>query len=44
MFPPDALRTAVVAPLALVDAGHEIPIEAPRELPAMIDAFLADVG
>jgi len=49
MFPPDALRAAVVAPLAgaqlaLVDAGHEIPIEAPRELAAMIDAFLADLG
>ena len=46
MFPPDALRAAVVAPLAgarlaLVDCGHEVPIEAPRELAALIEAFLA---
>lgn len=49
MFPPDALRAGVVAPLAqarleLIDCGHEIPIEAPRELAALIDAFLADLG
>ncbi len=49
MFPPDALRAAVVAPLAqarleIIDCGHEIPIEAPRELAALIDAFLADLG
>jgi non-heme chloroperoxidase len=46
MFPPDALRAAVVPPLAgarlaLIDCGHEIPIEAPRELAALIEAFLA---
>jgi non-heme chloroperoxidase len=46
MFPPDALRVAVVAPLAgarlaLVDCGHEVPFEAPRELAALIEAFLA---
>jgi non-heme chloroperoxidase len=46
MFPPDALRAAVVAPLAgarleLVDCGHEVPIEAPHELAALIEAFLA---
>ena len=49
MFPPDALRAAVVGPLAnaqleIIDCGHEIPIEAPRELAALIDAFLADLG
>jgi non-heme chloroperoxidase len=49
MFPPDALRAAVVPPLAgarleLIDCGHEIPIEAPRELAALIEAFVADLG
>jgi len=49
MFSPDALRAAVVAPLAhaqleIIDCGHEIPIEAPRELAALIDAFLTDLG
>jgi pimeloyl-ACP methyl ester carboxylesterase len=49
MFGPDALRAAVVAPLAgarlaLIDCGHEIPIEAPRELAALIEAFLAGLG
>ena len=46
MFGPDALRAGVVAPLprarlALLDCGHEIPLEAPRELAALIEAFLA---
>jgi non-heme chloroperoxidase len=49
MFTPDTLRAAVVAPLArarlaLVDCGHEVPIEAPRELAALIEAFLAGLG
>jgi non-heme chloroperoxidase len=49
MFPPDVLRAAVVPPLAgarlaLIDCGHEIPIEAPHELAALIEAFLAGVG
>jgi non-heme chloroperoxidase len=49
MFPPDALRAGVVAPLprarlALVDAGHEVPVERPRELAALIEAFLAALG
>jgi non-heme chloroperoxidase len=49
MFSPDALRAGVVAPLprarlALVDAGHEVPIERPRELAALIEAFLAALG
>jgi pimeloyl-ACP methyl ester carboxylesterase len=48
MFPPDMLRGAVVPPLAgarleLIDCGHEIPIEAPRELAAQIEAFLAEL-
>ncbi len=46
MFPPETLRTAVVAPLAgarlvLVDSGHEIPMEAPDELAALIEDFVA---
>ena len=49
MFAPDTLRAGVVAPLArarlaLVDCGHEIPLEAPRELAAVIEAFLAGLG
>jgi pimeloyl-ACP methyl ester carboxylesterase len=45
MFTPDMLRTAVVPPLAgarleLVDCGHEIPIEAPGELAALIEGFV----
>jgi hypothetical protein len=49
MFGPAALRAAVVAPLArarlaLIDCGHEIPLEAPRELAAVIEAFLAGLG
>jgi pimeloyl-ACP methyl ester carboxylesterase len=49
MFPPDALRAGVVAPLprarlALIDCGHEIPIEAPQALAALIEAFLAGRG
>ncbi len=46
MFPPDMLRGAVVPPLAgarleLIDCGHEVPIEAPRELAALIEDFVA---
>ncbi len=49
MFTPDALRAAVVSPLAgarlaLVGCGHEIPIEAPRELAALIEAYLAGLA
>jgi pimeloyl-ACP methyl ester carboxylesterase len=46
IFGPDALRDGVVAALpqarlALLDCGHEIPLEAPGELAAVIEAFLA---
>jgi pimeloyl-ACP methyl ester carboxylesterase len=49
MFPPEALRDAVVAPLpsarlASLDAGHEIPVERPQELARLIEAFLAGRG
>ena len=45
MFPPELLRDAVVASLpgarlALLDAGHEIAIEVPGQLAALIEAFL----
>ena len=47
MFPPDLLRDAVVAPLPsarleLLDAGHEIPIELPSQLAALVEAFVAE--
>jgi pimeloyl-ACP methyl ester carboxylesterase len=46
MLAPDFLRQEVVqkipgARLALVDSGHEIPIELPGELAALIEAFIA---
>jgi non-heme chloroperoxidase len=46
IFSPEDLRQGVVAPLsgarlALVDCSHEIPIEKPQELAALIEAFLA---
>jgi len=46
IFTPDLLRDAIVAQipgarLALLDCGHEIPLEKPRELAALIEAFLA---
>jgi pimeloyl-ACP methyl ester carboxylesterase len=45
MFPPDALRDGVVAPLArarleIIDCGHEIPIEAPAELAELVTGFI----
>jgi non-heme chloroperoxidase len=47
MFPPDLLREGVVGPLPsarleLLDAGHEIPIELPRQLAALVTAFVAE--
>jgi 3-oxoadipate enol-lactonase/4-carboxymuconolactone decarboxylase len=49
MFTPEMLRATMVdaipgARLAVVDCGHEIPFERPRELAALIEAFLAGVS
>lgn len=49
IFSPEALRQGVVAQLArarlaVLDSNHEIPIEAPKELAAVIQAFLAGLG
>jgi pimeloyl-ACP methyl ester carboxylesterase len=46
LFTPQLLRDALVnqipgARLAVVECGHEIPLERPRELAALIEAFLA---
>ena len=47
MFPPDALRNGVVAPLArarleILDCGHEIPVESPTELAGLITGFIEE--
>jgi pimeloyl-ACP methyl ester carboxylesterase len=49
MFSPDYLRHGVAGPLpharmALLDCGHEIPLEKPADLAAVIEAFLAGLG
>lgn len=49
IFTPEALREGVVAPLprarlALLDSNHEIPVEQPRELVALIEDFLTELG
>ena len=49
MLPPDLLREEIVrktpaARLAVLDCGHEIPLEQPRETAALIQAFVAGVG
>ena len=49
MFPPEALRHGVAGPIAgarfaVLDSNHEIPIERPRELAAVIEAFVAGLG
>jgi pimeloyl-ACP methyl ester carboxylesterase len=46
LFTPELLRATLVdriagARLVLVDCGHEIPLERPREFTALIEAFLA---
>jgi pimeloyl-ACP methyl ester carboxylesterase len=46
IFTPDVLRAGVVGPLpkarlALLDCGHEIPVEMPAELAAVTEGFLA---
>jgi 3-oxoadipate enol-lactonase len=48
MFTPELLREAVAAPLPdarleLLDAGHEIAIELPGELAALVEGFLAQL-
>jgi pimeloyl-ACP methyl ester carboxylesterase len=49
MFTPDFMRDGVAGPirgarLDLLDCGHEIPIELPRELAALTEAFVAEVA
>jgi pimeloyl-ACP methyl ester carboxylesterase len=49
MFRPDAVRDGIAAPppnarVELLDCGHDVPIERPRELAALIETFLAEVG
>jgi pimeloyl-ACP methyl ester carboxylesterase len=49
MLPLDVLREAIVrttpaARLAVLDCGHEIPLEQPRETAAMIQAFVAGLA
>src|SRR5262249_28738769 len=49
IFSPEVLRHGVSGPiagarLALLDSNHEIPIERPRELAAVIEGFLAGLG
>jgi pimeloyl-ACP methyl ester carboxylesterase len=49
MFTPEILRNGIVAQipgarLALLDCAHEIPLEKPRELAALIEAFLAGLN
>lgn len=48
IFSPDALRGWAAsmprARLALLDSNHEIPIEQPRELAALLEAFIAGLG
>ena len=46
LLPPEVLRSAIVqaipgARLAVVDCGHEIPLERPQETAALLEAFLA---
>jgi pimeloyl-ACP methyl ester carboxylesterase len=46
IFTPDVLRAGVLAPLpqarlALLECGHEIPVELPQQLAAVTEGFLA---
>jgi pimeloyl-ACP methyl ester carboxylesterase len=48
MFSPEMLREGVTdlipgATLKLLECGHEIPVERPRELAALIEAFVAEL-
>ena len=48
IFGPETLRAVVAAipgsRLALLDCNHEIPIERPRELAGLLEAFQAGLG
>jgi pimeloyl-ACP methyl ester carboxylesterase len=49
MMTPDYLRQEIVqrisgARLVVIDSGHEIPMERPTELAAVIEAFVAGLG
>ena len=47
-FTPEVLRDGVAGPLGarlvLLDCGHEVPLEQPLELAALIESFLAGLG
>ena len=49
LFTPELLHATIVsqihgARMAVIDCGHEIGLEAPRELAAVVEAFLAGLG
>lgn len=49
IFSPDVLRQAVAGPIprartVVLNSNHEIPLEQPRELAAVIEAFVAGLG
>jgi pimeloyl-ACP methyl ester carboxylesterase len=49
LLPPATLREAIVNPIAgarlvVLDCGHEIPVEQPQALAALLEAFVAGLG
>jgi pimeloyl-ACP methyl ester carboxylesterase len=48
IMPPDTLRAVVAAipgaRLALLDSNHDIPVECPREVAGLLEAFMAGLG
>jgi pimeloyl-ACP methyl ester carboxylesterase len=49
LFPPELLRSTIAsqirgARMAVLECGHEIGLEQPRELAALVEAFLAGLG
>ena len=49
LLQPATLREAIVVPIAgarlvLLDCGHEIPVEQPQMLAALLEAFVAGLG